>query len=427
MKARGIPFALGFVLIVSPARAEDAPECAPITRANVAPCVVRASAAIRREHEATAAARGRHVATQPWFPSNPTLAVTLARRAGTEGRADATNYTASLSQEVQIAGQRGARRRAAEADLQARREEASATARRVAADGYVAYFDVLAARQAWALARRLEATAQQTAKIARGRAEAGVLSAIDAEIAESAALRVAQTTLAAERELRSASSHLAALLGRAPAGAAGPEVKGSLDPLEAADSLAQTANPASVRDRPEVRALANEKKSWEERADALRRSRVPSLTLQFFAQNDGYNERVFGGGLSVPLPLPQPVGHTFAGEIQEADAFARQADARSEVAARELGAELAIAASNYESRRAEAALFTPERLERTERILAELGKELEAGRLPTRDALLAQQQFIDLLRSAVEARRALCLASVDLAFAAGVPLDGAGR
>ena len=41
--------------------------------------------------------------------------------------------------------------------------------------------------------------------------------------------------------------------------------------------------------------------------------------------------------------------------------------------------------------------------------------------------LLAQQQLIDVLRGAVETRRALCIASVNLAFAAGVPLEGGAR
>src|SRR5262245_15795103 len=137
MSSRLLRIVFGAVVTFSgPASAEET--CTPITRGNVATCVVRASAAIRAEREATAAAAGRRLAASPWFPSNPTLAVSLARRAGTEGRGDAINYTASLSQEIEVAGQRAARRRAAEADIGARTLETIATSRRVAADGYTA-------------------------------------------------------------------------------------------------------------------------------------------------------------------------------------------------------------------------------------------------------------------------------------------------
>jgi outer membrane protein TolC len=41
-----------------------------------------------------------------------------------------------------------------------------------------------------------------------------------------------------------------------------------------------------------------------------------------------------------------------------------------------------------------------------------------------RDALVAQQALVELLQADVAARRAWCLASVDLARAAGVTLEG---
>jgi cobalt-zinc-cadmium efflux system outer membrane protein len=391
-----------------------------VTRANVARCVVRASASVRVEHEASAAAVGRRTAAAPWLPSNPTLAFTLARRAG-DGRGDALNYTASLSQEIEIAGQRASRRRAAEAEVDARSQQALAVARRAAADGYVAYFEVLAARESVAVATRLETTADQVARVTRGRAEGGVASTLDADVADAALLRARQAHLDAERELRFASARLASLIARAPEAGDVP-VAGALEPL-AVDALARSA-PAQ---QPQLRSLASDQRAWESRAEALRRARIPNLTVQAFAQNDGFNERVLGAGVSVPIPLPEPAGHLLAGEIQEAEAMARQTAARGEVVRRELEADLAVAAANYASRRTEAALFDPERTDRTARMLSEIAKEIETGRLSVRDAVVAEQQLIDVLRGSIETRRALCIASVDLALAAGMPLEGAPR
>jgi cobalt-zinc-cadmium efflux system outer membrane protein len=414
----------GTLVFAGTAAAETSP-CASITRENLATCVTGTSPAVRAGREAAAAASGRRIATEPWLPSNPTLALSLARRSGTEGRPGAVNYTATLSQEIQLNGQRAARRRAAEADVGARELETLATTRRVVADGYTAYFEVLASRDAAEVARRLEATALQIARVTKGRSEAGVSSPMDSEVAEAASLRVAQVRLAAERELGTSSAHLNSLLGR---DATKPvEVSGTLEPLAGVDGLAPTAARLNVERRPEVRALASDQRAWSARAEAFRRARIPNVTLQLFAQNDGYDERVLGAGLALPLPLPQPVGNRYTGEIREAEATARETAARTELLVRELGADLAVAVTDYESRRAEAALFTRDRADRADRYLADLAKELEAGRVSVRDALLAQQQLIDVLRGFVETRRALCLASVDLALAAGLPLEGAGR
>lgn len=310
--------------------------------------------------------------------------------------------------------------------MDARSHEVVATSRRVAAYGYAAYFDVLAARDAAEVARRLEANANEVARVTRGRAEAGVASPLDAELAEVASLRVAQARIVAERELRTSFARLATLLGRDPT--QGPvAVAGTLEPLNGVDALVPAPGDALARQRPEVRALASEQRAHDERAEAFRRARVPSLTLQVFAQNDGYNERVLGAGVSVPIPLPQPVGRFYTGEIREAEAQARQTAAESDLLARELTADLARAVAAYETRRAEAALYTKARVERAEQLLSEIGKEIEAGRLSVRDGLLAQQQLIDVLRGSVETRHALCAASVELALAAGVPLERGGR
>jgi outer membrane protein, heavy metal efflux system len=418
---------LGTALLSAlPAAAEPVASCSPVTRENVAACVVKASAAVRADREAMAAATGRQTAAAPWFPSNPTLSVTLARRGGTENRGDTLNYTAALSQELEVAGSRAARRRAADADVEARGHEWVATARRAAADGYLAWFELLAARDAVRVARLLEGTAQQIARVTKGRADAGVASPLDAELADAASLRVTQARLDAERQERADTARLASLLGRDPTRES-VAATGELEPLAPNGKLEDVMHAATAEiasRRPELRALASDQRAWEARAEAFRRARVPNLSLQLFAQNDGYNERVLGAGLMVPIPLPQPIGHFYTGEIREAEALARQTTARRELLVRELGTELATAVAAYESRRSEVALYTEERATRSERMLSEIGKEIEAGRLSVRDALLAQQQLIDVLRARVETRRALCLASVDLALAAGVALEG---
>jgi cobalt-zinc-cadmium efflux system outer membrane protein len=178
-----------------------------------------------------------------------------------------------------------------------------------------------------------------------------------------------------------------------------------------------------VGDRPETQALDAERRAMQLRASAFRRSRVPNPTLSVFAQNDGFNERVLGLGVSLPIPIPGNVGRTYDGEVAEAEALAQRATAEREQVRREMRAKLAIAASAFESRRLEVAAFSAELRANAETSLNALGQEVATGRLSVRDAVIAQQALIDLLQNYVAARRAWCLASVELARAAGTPLE----
>ncbi|MBS2014458.1 MAG: TolC family protein [Deltaproteobacteria bacterium] len=396
--------------------------CAVISRANVVACA-SGSPAIRAGREAVSAAEGRRTAAQPWFPSNPTLSLSAAQRSGGTPRTEAFNFTAALGQEIDVSGQRASRRRAADADLAARSLEVTAVSRRVAADAYAAYYEAIAAREALAVARRLEAVAEKVARVTRARADAGVGSAVDADVTDATALRQTRARMDAERDERVALATLATVLGRDPVRAA-PEVSGDLAPLPGSDALAASAAPLRApRERPEVRALDADERAFVARAEAYRRARVPTLTLQIFAQNDGFDERVLGGGLVLPLPLPQPVGRTYVGEAAEASAFASQAAARAELLARAFTRELAVALATYESARAQVALYTRERVARTEKTLGDMAAEIEAGRLAVRDAVVAQRELVEILRSELEARHALAHASIELALAAGAPLE----
>jgi cobalt-zinc-cadmium efflux system outer membrane protein len=162
----------------------------------------------------------------------------------------------------------------------------------------------------------------------------------------------------------------------------------------------------------------------ELRADTLRRSRIPNPTVSAFIQNDGFNERVLGVGVALPIPLPGMVGRTYVGEIAEAEAHGRRAGAERDWAARQVNLEADVALNAYETRRAEVDAFTSEKTARAEETLRALGQEIEAGRLAVRDAIFAQQTLIELLLANVAAKRALCIASVHLARAVGIALDG---
>jgi cobalt-zinc-cadmium efflux system outer membrane protein len=413
----GGALAAAVVVATESARAEG--PCTPVRRANVVACALGASLASRAERQAELAAEGRRVAARPLFPSNPVLSGTISQLS--TGSVVVPNWGASLSQEIEIGGQRGARLDAADAEVAAQRSRVLVTDRDVAADALRLYFDALAAEEARDLGRRLETATRAAAAVARGRAEKGVASTVDADIAEAAALHATDARLQAEQRAAQATAALASSLALDPA--APPSVEGDLTPLAGVDTQARALAARGFEDRPEVQALEAQRRAATERASVFRRSRVPNVTVLAFAQNDDLNDRILGLGLSVPLPLPEPIGRMHDGEVAEADALAARAATEAERLRRELRLGLATALSAYETRREAVTAYAPERAMRAEQDLAAMVQEIEAGRLSVRDAIVAQGLFVELLQARLEARRAICLASVELARAAGLPLE----
>lgn len=411
-----------FTVLPSRVDAQEGPPCSSrITRTNIVQCALAASLTVKGERQELEAAEARKVAVSPLLPSNPVLALSGAKRSSTSF--DGYNWSATLSQEIEVAGQRGVRRDAAEASVVAQSKRVLLSRRETAALAWVAFFEALAASEEERLADRLTVATRAVAVAAKARAEKGLIAPVDADVADATTVRVLQSKLAAERRVGQGQATLGSFLGLDPA--KGPvSVEGELVPLsEITNALASTSG-KGLAERPEVLVLEAERQALELRADAFRRTRISNPTVSLFVQNDGFNERVLGVGVSFPIPLPGNVGRTYRGEIAEAEAHARRAATDRERIEREIRLEVATATQAFLSRAKEVEAFTPERVARAETTLTSLGQEVEAGRLAVRDAVVAQQALIELLRANVEARRAWCLASVDLAHAVGVSLEG---
>jgi cobalt-zinc-cadmium efflux system outer membrane protein len=397
-------------------------DCATrVARGNLVVCALAASPDLQVERELVGVLVGRRQAADTLLPSNPVLGLEAARRStpGT-ARAATFNWSASLSQELELAGQRGQRQRAAQSALEAQRLRLLARQRDAVAEAWSNYFEVIAARSQQQLGLRLLEAARRMAEVVRAKAEQGLIASVDADVASAAALHVQQRALAAERAEAVARARLAFSLGLDPQRP--PEVAGELRPLEGLPGVDLEASQA-VGERPEVRAWNAERAALAARAEGLRRARIPNPSLSLFARQDGYGERVYGAGLSLPIPLPSPVGQLYAGEIAELEAQERQAEAeRARVLAR-AGLELVQIRSSYRAHRAAVAAFDGALLERAERTLGDSGREIEAGRLSVRDALPAQEALIELLQAHLGELEAWCLASVELARALDLPLE----
>lgn len=392
-----------------------------VSRTNVVPCAIAASALIRAEDAGVRAARGRERTAGALLPSNPTFAFSGARR--TTRLVEATNWYGTLSQEVEIAGQRRARMRAAEQERRAQESGLDAIERDVAADALRTYFEVLAARDLLELAKHMEQTFGRATEAAKAAAARGASAGIDADIAELSGIHLTQERITAQRRYVSALATLTALMGLDPA-THRVQVEGELVPLQAADGSAPELGNRALAARPEVDAADAMRGSFEAWSDAYRRGRAPNLTFSLTAQRDGFNERVLGAGVSIPITLPAPVGRDFSGQSAENAALARRSRALLTQTERDVRLEVFTAREALVAAQAERALFTDERAARSAQTLDSIAREIAAGRVAINTVLYAQQALIEFLHERVASKLTLCLASVDLVHAAGLRLDG---
>lgn len=410
--------AAAMTVFAAEGRAEEPPSCqGTVGRASLVTCALAASPSVRAERQGVEAVEGRSLSASALFPSNPVLSLSGGRRSA--GGVSAVNWYVSLAQEVEVGGQRGARRDAAHAELEAQQGRVLGAEREAVAAAYIGYFELLGAKEEVRLAEQLVAINQDIVAVTRARVEKGLTAAIDLDIAESSAVRITLAGSEARRRVATARAALASVLGLDPL--APVDAQGELSPLVGAESVATGLSAQSAQERPEVTTLRAEQRAFQRRADLYRRLRLPNPTLSLSVQNDGFNERVLGVGLAFPIPLPGSLGRSYAGEIAETEALARRTGSEVDRLRRELRLEQATALHEFTSRREQLDAFTTERVQRALRGIQTLGQEIESGRLALLGALFAQQSLVELLQAHVAARKALCLASVEVVRTAGLP------
>ncbi len=408
-----------------------APCTGPLGPAETVRCALHRSLDVRQAEQGLKVLTGRRVAAGTWLPGHPLFSLTLAERrrlpdpSVPTGPAAVLNWHATLSQEIEVAGQRRARLDGIDAEAAAQVRRVAVAAREAAAAALSAYYELLGTREELHLAQQVGLCAQALSDQAAGRARQALLSPVDADVVRAEAVRIGQARFEAERRQAVAQEVFSRLLDLP-----GPQVQivGTLEDGVKVPEEAQGGEEALVARalllRGEVAAAEMERKAFLSRVTVLRRERIPNLTLSVFGGQDEFSDRILGGGLSLPLPLPSPVGPGRAGEIAEALARAEQGRTSVEAVRRRVQKEVREALFTWRSRRAALSAFPEDLIPRLPEDLRAISRALSAGRLPVREALLSQRTLIELLQAHVQARVAHALARMVLWRAAGLPFEG---
>ena len=401
-------------------------------RAAVA-CAIARSPEIRRARADLKAVAGRRQSAGVLLPSLPEFDAEGARRTSQgpadPGRPAVWNWTLTLSQELEIGGQRSARIDRADAETRVLLKRAVVAEQTVAAEALLAYFDFGAARQHIILAQRSANVADQLSRMAAARSKEALISGVDADVVAAESVRIGNELFEANRRLDASAQLIKVLTGlnEAEPVAIGDELDTAPNfPATAASDPSQLINEA-LRLRSDIAATRLERDVLEAELRLIRRQRIPNPRVSGFVARDEINDRLVGVRLALPIPAPSPIWPSRAGEIAEAIGRIEAAQASTELLERRVELDVRSAWAADRARRAALVRYTPELIARAGTHLNNLAEAISSRQMSIRDALLAQRSLLDLLDGAIEARLELARAWIELRRAAGIDLTGGVR
>lgn len=389
---------------------------------------IRANPELRAARYGIGVSRGRFRQSGVLLP-NPSVDV-LSRGEGAE---------IGLTQEIEIAGQRGARRAAARAGIQRATSGVTDVARLTIAEVDRAFFGLVAASRRLALAEEVMGLNTRLAEFAARQLEAGGISRFEFNLATVELGRSRARTLGARREYQTTASELGQLLAVPPTAVVLPVSADAPSPANMDSAVAALPTDSAGRRRPaynplitgtalnvdSLTALALKRRpDLAERTAAVteagaevsvaRRESFPNLATRASSEIvDG--ERQLRPGIGLTLPF----FNRNRGEIQARRAAEAQASAERDGVAVRIRAEVARAAAAYEVAAMEAAV-----LETTVLVTARENRRLleiayREGKVGLPVLLLIRNQVIDAELEFWDAWLAQREAGADLAAATG--------
>jgi len=313
------------------------------------------------------------------------------RLPGAATGAGASEYELSLTQEVEVAGQRGLRTRAARIGVGRAELVVRDAARLAVADATTAYYETLAAGRRLALAEDALALNERLLSAVRTQTREGEISALDSDLAEIDYGRARARVLAARRGLAGAELELRRLTGLSGTGPLHLADDLPIAPAAAAlssDSLLSTA----LARRPDLAAGAAAVEESRALAVLARREALPNLRLGAVAERDqeGGDPRV-GVGVGMTLPLL----NRNQGRIAEQHLRTAQAALRLEAVEANVRTQVAAAFGAYVSATEEATVYETAVLQPARQSRDRLETAYREGKIGLTTLLLVRNQLVD--------------------------------
>ncbi len=351
------------------------------------------------------ASHGRLVGAKAY--PNPELSVGAGPARSLEGPPNrGTEEGVRLSQPLEWIPKRSARIRAAEYDVETQTFARKDTVLRVTAEVTSVFYDLLGAQRELALASQTLEAVERLAATARRRVEVGEAAKFERVKAEVELQR-------ATKEVERAQSYVAQTRA-ALAGAIGSDLGRTFEvlgefPESRADWSLDNLLEIAMRQHPRILGQDRVRARRAALLESVRASRVPDVSL-FAGLEREIDRESYRAGLTIPLPL----WSQRQGEIAEATAVARRAEAEAQQVRLELTKALTQAFEQYRVARGQIELFRKGLLRQAEEAVDIARKSYQVGEISLLELLDAQRVAFQTTHEFYQAQVALATALATL-------------
>lgn len=405
MRSCRSPFPLHLPLLLGLFAAQPAATAAPLTLDQALALALERSPALIPLEAEVARARAQAQGASLLFQSNPELSAAAGPRVREEG--SSLDLGLGVSQRLEIFGQRGARREAASALVEA--SEARLQARRVelAAEVREAFVRALAADQESRLAEEAQTLATQALTAAEERLSAGAASRLEVNTARVAAGRAARERTRALQRQASALNELRLLLGMEAAEEV--QLEGTLQPGKTPEPSLQALLDQALRQRADLRAARAEVTAAQAERDLAVREALPSprVGATYSREEDA---QIIQGTLAVDLPVfnrNQAARGVGAARVAEAER-------NREALERAARAEVRLALTRYQAAEKAISIFGEDALKALQENLELATEGYRAGKMDFLELLVIRRETLDARRDYIEALQELGSARAQL-------------
>ncbi len=376
--------------------------------------------AVRQEREI---ANGQVEKAGYWNRFNPTIGGGAGQRDFNEGGSD-VQFSASLSLEVEVAGQRGKRIEAAEQGLARVDAEVRNFQRVLVADVKEAFYRSLYLARRADLLQRVEKLNRRLRDASVKRYQSGEVAKLESNLAEIRYSQSRKDTLGAERDHRNALRGLERLLGMSPTGSL--TLAGDLATRSAQVDI-ESAIESAIASRPDLEARSAEIARVDAETALTKRLIVPNVTFGGFYDEEtevpGVTDRILGGQISIPIPI-------FDRKQAELTSLAGQrTQARYNRNAVELTVrtEVRDAARSFEAASEAVRVFESNAVDRIAENFGFIETSYREGKIDLLQLIVVQNDMVGTERSYLDSLWDYWLARIALERAIGRPLEEGPR
>ncbi|HEY3278807.1 MAG TPA: TolC family protein [Syntrophorhabdaceae bacterium] len=325
------------------------------------------------------------------LPANPLIAGTLSKKEkpSEAGTGNYTNYSLTLSQEFEVAGQRGVRIGLAEKNLSRVGFQIRDRERLLRYAIKDAFARAISLKNREELTRRVVGFQEELVDFTRIKYRAGSVSGLEVNLSEIELGKAKKDLFSVERELKEALLGLQGLMGVRSNPAF--TVHGELSPEKFRVPAKEELMKRSAEMRPDMKVSVAEVDMSERAIDLAKREAIPNVVLGGFQTRD---EERFDRGVLMSVAIP--LFDRRQAERKRAEALALQARIRRSGLEKTLEREIDDAYNNLSLTLRELALFQKEIMNKSMETLSLLNFAYKEGKISFFEVRTAQKDTLEI-------------------------------